>query len=269
MGVNPVNLYLNPRKKGECFSLPSEVATIKAEFYQFECDITDKFENSFDIWENWELDAQRFFYNKYSDYRFYVKMTCDYITEYHKFCWGQTTSNAVEFNQTLSRGRIHLFAGNWKLFKQHTIQELLNHPEITHLNLGKHSLALQKFCIQDLFREDEDYLAANLMYVGVDGDSVGSYQKILIQGTKKTDKNTLKVRCLIDREVEQILAGFEYAMTQEKYQKLLKATKKNVKELDELYQHVLAFLKNAQKQGQDILYVPTSTKLDLDNLKSI
>lgn len=196
-------------------------------------------------------------------------MTCDSITEYHKFCWGQTTVNAAEFSQTLSRGRIHFFAGDWKLFKQHTIQELLNHPEITHLSVGEHSVALQKFCIQDLFKEDKDYLAANLMYVGEQDDSVGSYQKILIQGTKQTDKNTLKVRCLIDREVEQILAGFEYAATQEKYQALLKQSKKNAKELDKLYQQVLDFVKNAQKQGQDILYVPTPIKLDLDTLKNV
>lgn len=40
------------------------------------------------------------------------------------------------------------------------------------------------------------------------------------------------------------------------------------KKIDALYQQVWAFVKKAQQQGQAILYVPTSTTLDLEVLKT-
>ena len=127
----------------------------------------------------------------------------------------------------------------------------------------------QRFCIQQLFRSDEDYLAANLLYVGRYSDPEYSKQNILIQGTKTTVKNTLNARCFSEQEIQEILAGFEYAVLQEKYQKLLAETEANAKKIDALYQQVLAFVQNTHQQGQAILYVPTSTKLDLDALKTM
>ena len=50
---------------------------------------------------------------------------------------------------------------------------------------------------------------------------------------------------------------------------MLAETEGNAKKIDALYQQVLAFVQNAHQQGQAILYVPTSTKLDLDALKTM
>lgn len=271
MGANPVWVSINPRKEDECFSLPSETRKIKEALREYEQEKTAHFTSSWDAWVDAADDVARYFSTDYPDYYIYIKIECDAITEYHSGKNGrQNCSNAAEFTQCLSRGRIQLFSGEREVLNQSTIQELLNHPNINHLNLGKDSVIFQKFCIQDLFRSDQDYLAANLLYVGKSSDPKHSKQNILIQETKNTVKNSLTARCFSEQEIQEILAGFEYAIAQEKYQKLLDyQTEENIKKIDALYQQVLAFVKNAQQQGQAILYVPTSTTLDLDALKTL
>ena len=51
--------------------------------------------------------------------------------------------------------------------------------------------------------------------------SAGTIILQVLQGTKTTVKNTLKARCFSEQEIQEILAGFEYAVLQEKYQKVL------------------------------------------------
>ncbi len=263
-------VYINPRKKGECFSLPSETRKIKEALDKFEQKKTAHFTSNFQVWDDAADDVAREFSKDYPDYYFYIKTEIDTYIEYHVGINGEHyDSNIAEFTQCLSRGRIQLFSGEREVLNQPTLQEILNHPDIHHLNLGKDSVAFQKFCIQELFRNDKDYLAANLLYVGIRSDPKHSKQDILIQGTKNTVKNTLKIRCFSDQEIQEILAGFEYAIAQEKYQELLGEVKGKAKKIDALYQQVLAFVKNAQQQGHAILCVPTSTTLDLDALKTL
>ena len=270
MGANPVWVSINPRKEGECFSLPSETQKIEQALNEFENEITSQFTSSWDMWVDAGEDVARRFSQDYPDYRFYIRTECDAFIEYYSGKNGsQGGCDAAAFTQCLSRGRIQLFSGERDVLNQSTLQELLNHSNVTHLNLGEHSVIFQRFCIQQLFRSDEDYLAANLLYVGRYPDPEYSKQNILIQGATTTVKNTLKARCFSEQEIQEILAGFEYAVLQEKYQKLLAETEANAKKIDALYQQVLAFVQNAHQQGQAILYVPTSTKLDLDALKTM
>lgn len=269
MGANPVNVYTIPRKEGECFSLPSETRKIKEALSIFEEQQTAHFTSNWDVWVDCEEDIQRIFSLDYPDYHIYTKIECDGNIEYCRFKNGRNgSSDAANFSQLLSRGRIQLFSGERETLNQSTLQELLNHPQVTHLNLGQHSVTFQRLCLWRLFRSDENYLAANLLYVGNFYDPEYSKQNILIQGTKNIQKNTLKARCLSDQEIQQISEGFEHVISQEKekYQQQLQDLS-NPQEVDELYQQVLAFVKNAHQQGQAILYVPISTKLDLDVLR--
>ena len=269
MGANPVNVGLMPRKEGECFSLPSETRKMRDALALFEEKQTAHFTSSWDVWVDCEDDIRCIFSTDYPDYYLYTRIECDADISYHCFKNGRDIgADAARYSQLLSRGRIQLFSGDRALLNQSTIQELLKNSDITHLNLGEHSVAFQRLCLWRLFRSDQDYLAANLLYVGDSRDPEYSKQNILIQGTKPIVKNTLKARCLSDQEIQEIVVGFEHAFSQEKYQKEL-AELSHAEEIDTLYQKVLNFVKNAQLQGKAILYVPTSTKLDLDTLKNM
>ena len=83
MGANPVWVSINPRKEGECFSLPSETQKIEQALNEFENEITSQFTSSWDMWVDAGEDVARRFSQDYPDYRFYIRTECDAFIEYY------------------------------------------------------------------------------------------------------------------------------------------------------------------------------------------
>ena len=81
---------------------------------------------------------------------------------------------------------------------------------------------------------------------------------------KDPRKNTLTTaaRCFSEQELQKIVAGFEYAIEEKKYQRLLAETT-CPSEIDGFYRKILTLLQTALQNGLGVLYVPDLYRMDL------